>query len=635
MKEFQTKKGGRILYNEDFNNLQEIIESSTALFKSIGINFVISGCQKDSDGNVEGYVWLDNKIRKVEKTSIKNMLSPAIVSNDTTYTDTYEDGNQSAIIYDYGCKIIDLAKTSVASGKITWSSTTGFGNIFDSFISNFIVLKKSDNIQYVQKDVLFNGTAEIANAILRNAEINLVSTQLSDGSIKLTTNLNNSYWINITPDGDITFNRSAANGQSEIFFALTSKENTSKLSADIASVYHLNTKVLKTTTINGTDISDKVEGISNSLATTDWYNVIDRSNGQKVPALQCRLYNGVVHIQGTLPQYFCHKSRLSDYQNYKISDYGLPDEMLLPETDVEFDVISPQMGGVGVTVHIMRDEPYAGRFYFDTNAFPTNDDTTISAKYEFSYPFAPYVSWQYIPKFNYQNIYSVNTTEEFVAYTWNGNYNKFIAYNKLTQVLINQKTGRTYRTISWQEAIFVGSVHQGDNPGNYCSTSAYKNSDGTYDTSCATGTLYFRSALTPNKLYSETWFSGSDPILAGKSVQLGYDCYVTIQRTTNSFRVNNNTISSFTPSTDRIAIHCGYKDIQVISKPATDDNPPLYMEVVETAKDFTITSGANLLTLVSNNGTGSRLYSVSDFTGTRQITISFPDKTFTFQIQKQ
>ena len=36
MNEFQTKKGGRKLYNEDFYNLQEIIESNTALFKSIG-----------------------------------------------------------------------------------------------------------------------------------------------------------------------------------------------------------------------------------------------------------------------------------------------------------------------------------------------------------------------------------------------------------------------------------------------------------------------------------------------------------------------------------------------------------------------------------------------------------------------
>ena len=186
MNEFQTKKGGRKLYNEDFYNLQEIIESNTALFKSIGGNFVISGCQQDSNGNIEGYVFLDNKIRKLEKTNISNMITPAIIPCDTSITDVYEDGNQSPIIYNYGCKVIDLSKTSTVTSKITCGSDKKFNNIFESFISNFIVLKDSNNTQYVQNSVEFSDIVELANTMLKKSGIKSTMSRLDNGSIKIS-----------------------------------------------------------------------------------------------------------------------------------------------------------------------------------------------------------------------------------------------------------------------------------------------------------------------------------------------------------------------------------------------------------------------------------------------------------------
>lgn len=630
MNEFQTKKGGRKLYNEDFYNLQEIVESNTALFKSIGGNFVISGCQQDSNGDIEGFVFLDDKIRKLEKTNISNMITPAIIPYDTTITDIYEDENQSPIINNYGCKVIDLFKTSTATSKITCGNDKKFGNIFESFISNFIVLKNSNDIQYVQNEVEFSGTVELANIMLKRSGIKSTMTKLDDGSIKISIQ---NRWIIVTPDGDITFNFKENDDIKT--FSLTNKENNEKLNMYNASLYNLKAKTIKVESINNFNNTDKIEYINNSMLSTDWYNIIDKSNGQKLTNMYCCVRNGIVYIQGSIPVLFCHKSKLSDYQNLKISDYGLPDEIPLPENDVEFDVMSPQTGGVGITVHIMKNEPYVGRFYFDNNAFPANDSTTIKAKWELVYNYPVCVAWQYAANFNYKNIYKASVSEKCFAYTYNGNVRQFIAYNRIIYNITNNETGSSYKNVIWKEAEFVGSVHQGDSPGNYCSTSKIKISDGTYNTECASGTLYFRSSLNPQKLYNQTWFSGDDPIIAGVKKKLGYNSYVTIQKADNSFQVSDNSTNSFTPSTDRIIIHCGYKKLKTIAGKTTDDTPPLYFDVVETAKDFTITSGNNLLKLLTSTSTGDKVYSISDFQDTKQITISFPDKTFTFKIKRQ
>lgn len=630
MNEFQTKKGGRKLYNEDFYNLQEIVYSNTALFKSIGGNFVISGCQQDSNGDIEGFVFLDDKIRKLEKTNISNMITPAIIPYDTTITDIYEDENQSPIINNYGCKVIDLSKTSTATSKITCGNDKKFGNIFESFISNFIVLKNSNDIQYVQNEVEFSGTVELANIMLKRSGIKSTMSKLDDGSIKISIQ---NRWIIVTPDGDITFNFKENDDIKT--FSLTNKENNGKLNMYDASLYNLKAKTIKVESINNFNNMDKIEYINNSMLSTDWYNIIDKSNWQKLTNMYCCVRNGIVYIQGSIPALFCHKSKLSDYQNLKISDYGLPDEIPLPENDVEFDVMSPQTGGIGVTVHIMKNEPYARRFYFDSNAFTANDSTVIKGKWEFGYNYPVCIAWQYAANFNYKNIYKASVSEKCFAYTYNGNVRQFIAYNRIIYNITNNETGSSYKNIIWKEAEFVGSVHQGDSPGNFCSTNKNKNSDGTYSTECSSGTLYFRSSLNPQKLYNQTWFLGDDPIIAGVKKKLGYNSYVTIQKADNSFQVSDNSTNSFTPSTDRIIIHCGYKKLKTIAGKTTDDTPPLYFDVVETAKNFTITSGNNLLKLLTSTSTGDKVYSISDFQDTKQITISFPDKTFTFKIKRQ
>ena len=77
MKEYRSKTGGRYIFNEDIENLQELALSVTEMFKGCG-NFILSGCgitveQDDDEFTVsvsEGFAFIDNKIVKVAATSV-------------------------------------------------------------------------------------------------------------------------------------------------------------------------------------------------------------------------------------------------------------------------------------------------------------------------------------------------------------------------------------------------------------------------------------------------------------------------------------------------------------------------------------------------------------------------------------
>lgn len=636
MKEFQTNKGGRVLYNEDFYNLQELIESNTALFQGGNGNFVISGCTKDSSGNVEGYVWLDKKVRKLEKTNISNMSSPAIIASNKTYTDTYEDGNRSTIMTDYGCTVIDLSKTSTSQSKIAWDKTNGFGNVFDSFLGNYMALLKSDETQNIQKDLKVTGSVEMSQSILKSGNnINITSEKLSDGSIKLSTSLSNGYWIVITPSGDILFYHKNSSGAAEALFAFSNSNNSCKLQANSLSAYNIITKEVKLNSLINSDIADRIDDINKSIMSTDyWYNVINYKDNSKVTNLQCKIYNGVVYIQGTLPLDFCDSSTLTDSDNCKISNYGLPSEIQLPVSDVEFDVVSPQTAGIGITVRIMRSGTYARRFYFDANAYPSG----IADGYNLKYQFAPSVAWQYMTSQGSFN-YDVKSTEEFVAYTYNKSGDMhFIAYCKITQVLTNKTTGKTSKNISWSEAAFVGSVHQGNSAGNYCSTNKSLNNDKTYTCGCANGTLYFRSALDSSKLYSQTCFSDNTLIANGVSTKIGdYTHGITIKKSSGSVDVSNGGYYSVTPGTDKIIIKNSYNTLSVVSGNATETTPPLYMKAVGSAASFSIESGSDLLTQESKSSDGTAVYAIKDFASgsNKYISIYFSNYgTVSFYIKR-
>ena len=73
MKEYRSRNSGRYVFNEDIHNLQDLALSSAELFRDADSNFIISGCAITITENhgiytihvASGYVWLNDKIRKV------------------------------------------------------------------------------------------------------------------------------------------------------------------------------------------------------------------------------------------------------------------------------------------------------------------------------------------------------------------------------------------------------------------------------------------------------------------------------------------------------------------------------------------------------------------------------------------
>lgn len=90
MKELKSNTGGRYLFFEDLDDLQNsALASAAAIFFGKG-NFVISGCQVTDNSISAGFVYLDGKIREVPATS--NLSFPVyIVPKNTTEQGMYLD----------------------------------------------------------------------------------------------------------------------------------------------------------------------------------------------------------------------------------------------------------------------------------------------------------------------------------------------------------------------------------------------------------------------------------------------------------------------------------------------------------------------------------------------------------------
>ena len=104
MKEYKSKAGGRYIFNEDIENLQELALSMTEMFKDSGVNFVISGCEitvTEDDGQYNitigsGFAFINDKIVKVEEltTTVPNITNILILKNMTGGPDImYADGS--------------------------------------------------------------------------------------------------------------------------------------------------------------------------------------------------------------------------------------------------------------------------------------------------------------------------------------------------------------------------------------------------------------------------------------------------------------------------------------------------------------------------------------------------------------
>lgn len=145
MHEYRYKTGGRRLYNEDIERLQDLALSCTEFFASAGINFVINGCKVtlETSGNQttwtieEGYVYLNGKIRHVAPQTLTGdaTLTPYIIADDYDGPNIkYADGTTGTAYRVYGTAIELRRSSSPDAEAVTDAVVCQFfpgDNIFD------------------------------------------------------------------------------------------------------------------------------------------------------------------------------------------------------------------------------------------------------------------------------------------------------------------------------------------------------------------------------------------------------------------------------------------------------------------------------------------------------------------------
>lgn len=163
MNEYQSHNGGRPLYNDDIKNLQDLALAFSSLFMDCGLDFVISGCNVIEENDKlyigEGYVWLDNKILKLNKTLMTGLSSPYSIIHVTKEPDEkiiYEDattGNNCIMHY----AEVRGDSQSVPEKVIRQNSDGSWPNLKTAFFGHYAILK--DEVQTFTSKTIFNEVA--------------------------------------------------------------------------------------------------------------------------------------------------------------------------------------------------------------------------------------------------------------------------------------------------------------------------------------------------------------------------------------------------------------------------------------------------------------------------------------------
>ena len=244
MKEFQGKSGGRRIFNEDFENLQELALSATGLFVAAGIDFVISGCEVTMTpmtigaGNTfryivsDGLVFINGKIRKVKETKFDtpaelsdNAIQIYAVDIDSGHLITYADGTRGQQFIDYAAAVsFDGSQTE---NCISYDFAKGeFPNLRSAYFDNYCIIKNGD-AQEVESYVKFKKGLGTANLILAN----------NDKHAIIGIDLNDNVFISILDENGDEVKNFSFNKNSGLQFKNTGDvKNTEQLLTKIASL---------------------------------------------------------------------------------------------------------------------------------------------------------------------------------------------------------------------------------------------------------------------------------------------------------------------------------------------------------------------------------------------------------------
>lgn len=193
MKEYKSKAGGRPLYNEDIQNLQELSLSMTEFLKGSGLSFVLSGCEITSrstdDGLVarsvsSGYVFLNGKIRKVEARDIGTVPPPVYICERNTSTGngiTYADRTSDEQFIDYEGEVRTSQET-LSGQYLTSEDGNAFPDVKTAFFNHYSLVKDTGVEQYVRSFTTFGNGIKTAIVKLLKSNVSADVTIDQDGN---------------------------------------------------------------------------------------------------------------------------------------------------------------------------------------------------------------------------------------------------------------------------------------------------------------------------------------------------------------------------------------------------------------------------------------------------------------------
>ena len=180
MKEFKSSTGGRNVYIEDIEYLQDLALAFSSIFNGCD-NFIISGCDISGTSIGSGYVYLNGKVRFFYGASNISSFPQYICELNTTENVSYNNGTTQIARNIYGTSISSAVPTSIdpitkAIGQYITITSTGGKLLKDAFFGKYaMIFNPSSGSQSVKGAVTFTNTVETKGALSANGGINIVS----------------------------------------------------------------------------------------------------------------------------------------------------------------------------------------------------------------------------------------------------------------------------------------------------------------------------------------------------------------------------------------------------------------------------------------------------------------------------
>lgn len=160
MKEFEASTGGRNVYVEDVQNLQDLALAFSSIFDGCD-NFVISGCDITDSAISAGYVYINGKIRKFAGASNISKWPQYIYELNAVEMVAYNNGTTQKGRTVYGTSI--SSSSSIASDSVTGLApqyitvaSTGAKTIKEAFFGKYATLiNPSEGSQQIDGDITF------------------------------------------------------------------------------------------------------------------------------------------------------------------------------------------------------------------------------------------------------------------------------------------------------------------------------------------------------------------------------------------------------------------------------------------------------------------------------------------------